>query len=333
MKKSSAEQTVQNIKEGQIEPLYYLTGREKFFHDQIIEALSGKIFTDKGSRDLNQTMLYGTENTMGEMLSAVLSYPMLADYKLVIVRDFDQMKINDPESFNKYLQNLQKTTCLVLSAADKGRTKIYQNIEKAAYNVDCKPVSDYKITEWFTNYCRRQNVNIDQQAVIFLINQVGSNLLSLNLEIKKLLDYKNDDSAISIEDIERTTGISRDYSVFALQNALSQRQIASALKIGNNLIDSGQNINFIVAVLYAFFRKILVASSLRSKGSARQQIAKEMGLPEFQFKDIYNALSKFNPAQIKEIIGILHETDIQAKTSAIDEKPGLQMLCYKICRI
>ena len=98
-------------------------------------------------------------------------------------------------------------------------------------------------------------------------------------------------------------------------------------------MDAGQNINLITSVLYAFFRKILIASSLNQKGTGRQQIATEMGLTEFQFKDIYNAMSKFNPKQIHKIIHLLHDIDIAAKTSMINEKPGLQMLCYKICRI
>jgi len=333
MIKSSVDQVIQKIKSDQIDPLYYLTGAEKFFHDQVIEALDKTIFTDKGSRDLNLTVLYGTENTLGELLSAVLSYPMLANYKLVIVRDFDKMKISDPESMNKYLNNLQKTTCLVLSSEESGRSKIYNAIEKAAHNVDCKPIPDYKVATWFINYCRQQKINIEPQAINFLINQVGSNLLTLNLEIKKVRDFKNDDSIISIEDLEQTTGISKDFSVFALQNALSQRQLGTALTICNNLLNAGQNINMITSVLYAFFRKILIASSLNQKGISRQQMATEMGLAEFQFKEIYNALSKFNPGQIHKIIQLLHDIDIASKTSMTDEKPGLQMLCYKICRI
>ena len=295
--------------------------------------MDAAIFTDKSSRDLNLTVLYGTENTLGELLSAVLSYPMLAKYKLVVVRDFDKMKISDAESLNKYLNNLQKTSCLVLSSEEKGRTKIYNAIEAAAHNVDCKPIPEYKVATWFTNYCRQQQINIEPQAINFLINQVGSNLLNLNLEIEKVRDFKNDDTIISIEDLELTTGISKDFSVFALQNALAQRQLNAAIKICHNLLDAGQNINFIISILYAFFRKILIASSLKQKGSDRKQIAAEMGITEFQFKEIYGALSKFNSDQINKIIHLLHESDIAAKTSVINDKPGLQMLCYKICRI
>jgi DNA polymerase-3 subunit delta len=333
MIKSSVDQVLQKIKSGQIDPLYYLHGAEKFFHDQVIETLDSTIFTDKGSRDLNLTVLYGTENTLSELLSAVLSYPMLANYKLVVVRDFDKMKISDVESLNKYLHNLQMTTCLVLSAEEKGRMKIYNTIEQVAHSIECKPIPDYKVVAWFTNYCQQQKINIEPQAINFLINQVGSNLLTLNLEIKKVLDFKNDDSTITLEDLEQTTGISKEFSVFALQNALSNRQLDHAIKICNNLLDAGQNINLIVSVLFAFFRKILIALSLIQKGASRKQIALDMGLTEFQFKDIYSATSKFNPEQIHKIIHLLHDIDIASKTSMINERPGLQILCYKICRI
>ena len=98
-------------------------------------------------------------------------------------------------------------------------------------------------------------------------------------------------------------------------------------------MDAGQNINLIISILYTFFRKILIASSLKQKDTIREQIAIQMGLTEFQFKDIYSAISKFNQVQINKIIHLLHEIDVAVKTSAIEEKPGLQMLCYKICRI
>ena len=333
MVKSSIDQAIQKIKSGKIDPLYFLSGAEKFFHDQVIDTLTNSIFTDKGSRDLNLTILYGTENTLGELLSAALSYPMLANFKLVIVRDFDKMKISDAESLNKYLNNLQKTTCLVLSVQDKGRSKIFSNIEQVAHNVDCKPIPDYKVVGWFTNYCKTQNIKIDPQAIHFLVNQVGSSLLTLNLEIQKALDYKNDDSQITIEDFEQTTGIEKDFSVFALQDALSSRRLDAALKICDNLIDAGQNINLIISILYAFFRKILIASSLNQKGTARQQIAKDMGLTEFQFKNIYSTINKYNFDQLSKIIHLLHDIDIDVKTSSVAEKAGLQMLCYKICRI
>lgn len=333
MNKSSVEQILKKIQAGQFESLYYLTGAEKFFHDQIIDLLIKKVFKDKGSRDLNLTILYGTENSLSELLSAVLSYPMLSERKLIIVRDFDKMKINDADSFEKYLNNLQKTSCLVLSAEGKGKSKIFKTIENNAQNIECKPISEYKVAGWLTSYCKQNGISIEQEAVDFLVNQVGSNLLILNQELKKVVDFKNDQSKITFEDIEQTTGSSKEGSVFALQRALSHRQLGTSLKISKQLIDSGLNINFITAILFSHFRKIIIAASLKQKGKNKQQIAEDMHLSSFQLRDIFETLNSFNYNQIKMVIRELHNLDVASKTSAVSEGPGLQMLCYKICRI
>jgi DNA polymerase-3 subunit delta len=295
--------------------------------------LLDSILPDKSSRDLNLTVLYGTENSLSEILSTALSYPMLADRKLIVVRDFDKMKISDSESLEKYLNNLQSTSCIVLSASEKGKSKIYRIIENAAHNVECKPIPEYKVAGWLTSYCNQKGIKIDPEAMEFLINQVGSNLLALNQELIKVADFKNETTAITIEDIEQTTGASKEISVFALQKALSHRQLSTSLKISKQLIDSGQNINFITAILFSHFRKLIIADSLRQKGKTSQQIADDMHISSFQLKGIFETLKSFNHKQIKGIVEELHNFDVDSKTSAVSDGPGLQMLCYKICRI
>lgn len=333
MNRISVENILKKIKAGQIDLLYYLTGAEKFFHDQIIALLTDRVFPDKGSRDLNLTVLYGTENTQAELLTAVLSYPMLAKQKLVIVRDFDKMKISDSEAFEKYLKKLNQTTCLVLSAQEKGKNKITKIIEEVAQNIDCTPIPEYKLSGWYLNFCRQRGISMDQQTVTYLINQVGSNLLTLNQEITKIIDFKNEITNITIEDIEQITGISREVSVFALQKSLARRQLGQSLKIGKQLLEAGQNINYITAVLFAFFRKLLIVASLKEKGKQKQEIVESLNLSDFQFKEINETLNNFSMTQLKKAIKYLHEVDLASKTSTIDDGSGLQMLCYKICRI
>jgi len=333
MSKIPIQKALKDINEGNIAFAYYLLGKEKFFQDQILASLTQKVFPERASKDLNLTILYGSENTLSELISACLSYPMLAERKLVIVRDFDKMKISDPEALQKYLDNPQKSTCLVLSASEKGRAKIYEHIAKTVQTIDCAPIPEYKVGDWISNHCRQLGRNIEPQAIQFLIALLGSSLLGLDQEIKKIIDFKNDDSPITIEDLEQTTGISKEANVFALQNALARRQLESSLKIVSRLLDSGSDVSMINAVLFAFFRKILQVQSLNAKGMNRKEIGDQMRLREFQLKEIFAASSVYNSTQIKQIIGLLHQVDIAAKTSAARPEASLQMLCYKICRI
>lgn len=329
----SFDQIKKKIESGHIDSLYYLSGAEKFFHDHIIEQLIQKIFSDPGNRDLNYNMLYGTENSEGELISAASSYPMLAMKKLVIVRDFDKMKITDFNQFERFLGNLPQTTCLVLSATEKGKSKIDQLMSKYAQNVNCSSLSEYKIAGWYSNYCKQRGLLIDAEALNFLIDRVGYDLLALEQELKKVLNFKNDDSAITVADLEQTSGMTREFTVFALQDELSRRQLGNSLKICKQLQDSGDNINYIIAILFAHFRKLILIASLKEKGKSNTEIARTLQVNEYYLKKTMENLRHFRSLQIKKVIQYLHEADLASKTSALSDQANLQMLCYKICRI
>jgi len=333
MAKRSLTEALKNIEAGRFEPLYYLVGKEKYFHDRFIERISTGAFPDKGSRSLNLNILYGSENTQAELMAAVEGFPMLADRKLIIVRNFEQMKISDIPTFSKYLRHPQQTTVLVLSAAESGRSKLFSELREIAQTIECKPISGYKVSDWVVEQCKQKGYAIEPQAVQFLIDHVGGQLLNLEQEIDKIINFKNDAAKITPADLEQTTGISREANAFALQKALARRKLAASLKIVNYLLDSGFDITGMNAVLFAFFRRILILNSLRRKGIKRAEIMKQMNLRDFQIRDLEQALNHFNSDKLKTIIRLLHQMDVKSKTTTINARQELEMLCYKICRI
>lgn len=332
MPKISLDEALKKLESGKYDPVYFLIGKEKFFHDLFIQLIIKKLFPDKSSRDLNLIILYGSENTLSEMISTALSYPMLSKNKLVLARDFDKMKLSDADALSKYLHRPQKSTCLVLSAEESGRSKIFNELTDKALTIECKPIPEYKIGDWIVQRCKQRGFSIEGQAIQFLISQVGASLLSIEQELDKISNFKTTATTITIEDLEQTTGISRDESVFALQKALAHRKLEHSLRIAQRLLEAGHDSNEINAILFAHFRKALIASSLKQRGQNPKQIAESMKLPDFQLRDITETLSFFNYQQIKLIISLLHQMDIEAKTSTKSDKAGLQMLCYKICR-
>lgn len=326
-------QVIKDIRNGKIEPVYFLVGPEKYFHDRIIEQIVITLFPDQGSKDLNLTILYGTENEPGEVLSAALDYPMLGDRKLVIAREFQSMPVLDEEGFLKYFKNPPSTTCLVLSASEDKKNKLFQGIRKSAVTVECKPIYEDKVGGWIKNFCKESGYSIDDVSVQLLADHLGANLLSIEQELGKIFTYKTDNRTIYADDVEQITGISRQFNVFALQDALSQKDLKRSLLISRHLIQSGESIVMLIAVLFAYYRKLLLAAFLRKKGLTPAQIREQMRISDFQYRGITAGLNKTDFEQIKRVIHLLKKADIQAKSSNISELSILQMLCYKICRL
>ena len=79
---NSVSHILKSFKDKNFEPVYLLLGKEKFFHDQVIQTLSSILFTDPSSRGLNRILLNGSENSLAEVVGASLSYPMMSTFLL-----------------------------------------------------------------------------------------------------------------------------------------------------------------------------------------------------------------------------------------------------------
>lgn len=318
-----------HIKKGQIEPVYYLKGDEKYYHDQFIESITGAIFPDKSSRDLNMNIFYGTENSIGDVISAAMSFPMFSDFKLIVVRDFHHLQINDVASFKKYLERPQKSCCLTLSATEQVKKDIDAALQKNSTIVDCPKVKPWRLSKWIQNYCRENNYTIDNYCAGYLAEQTGENLLALEKELQKIYSFKGSDKNITQKDIEQTTGLTNDFNIFALQDAILEKNFQRCLKISRRLLDSGLYIHPIIASLFTFFRKYLLVRLLEKKSD--QEILKTAQVREFQLKKYRAHFSNYSADQIRKAIVLLQKFDIDLKSTNLKDFYGLQIFFYKIC--
>ncbi len=328
----SVEQVLKEIEQGKIAHSYLLVGEEKFFHDQVIKALSAKIFPDRGGRDLNEITLYGTENTQSQVLSQLSAYPMLADRKLVIVREFQKMKIQDEETFFKYLSKPPKFSVLVLSSGEDVKNRIFKKLKELTTVVNCRPIYENKMPAWVRQCCQSLGWDITPEAAHFLVTNVGANILTLKNEVEKLISFKAEKSTITLNDVQETSGMFREVNVFALQHALAQKNLRQSIKISRQLQETGVEPTMVNAVLFAFFRKVLSAASLKRQGNNVRAIAQKMHLSEYQMRDIQEALKTFTFSQLKKVIRHLHLFDLAQKGLGDPSSASLEILCYKICR-
>ena len=323
---------IKELDKGEIAPIYYLVGQEDYFHDRFIQKITQVIFPDRAARDLNLTVLYGTEDTLQQVLSAAASFPMMADRRLVIVRSFNKMSIGDPEVLSKYLQHPQKTTCLILSASEDGKARIYREIREKAVLVPCKPIREYQIAGWLVDLAKSKNIELSPEAAQMMADHLGPHLLALEKELDKLRDFKGEGVRITLQDVAEVTGTS-GADIFALQKALAVRDLNKSLSISKRLLESGTDLININAVLFAYFKKALIAASLKKRRRTQDEIGRELKMAPFQLKQTMMAVNNFDYKKLKEIIKLLSELDIQSKTSSVSPAAALQMLCFKICRL
>jgi DNA polymerase-3 subunit delta len=72
-------------------PIYFLMGEESYFIDVVTEYIENNVL-DEASKAFGQTIVYGRDVSMEQVMSLAKSFPMMGDKQVVIVKEAQDMK-------------------------------------------------------------------------------------------------------------------------------------------------------------------------------------------------------------------------------------------------
>ena len=87
------------IEGGDFRPVYILMGEEPFYPERLCSVITEKALQPH-ERDFNQTILYGADTSVDEIISNCERYPMMSERVLVVVREAQALK--KPEGLSVY---------------------------------------------------------------------------------------------------------------------------------------------------------------------------------------------------------------------------------------
>ncbi|GAA4432701.1 DNA polymerase III subunit delta [Ravibacter arvi] len=314
----SADAILKEIAAGKFRPVYLLHGDEPFFIDAITDALEDKVVPAE-SRGFCQFILYGADNQIGNVIQYARSYPFMSDRQLVLVKEAQKLGGIDREEGQKLLEsyalNPLSTTVLVLAYQGKvdERKAFAKAIGKQGVLLKSAKMYDNKLPEWVGSYCRDRQVKISPKAIQMIVDNIGNDLKRIHNEIQKVLVNLAPGEAIDADEVERYIGISKEYNVFELQNALSRKDVKKATRIAAYFAANTKDnpVIPVVLILYAYFTKILLAHASPDKSD--QALAAKLGVNPFFVKDYKSAMAHYSVAKLANIVSYLRDSDSKLK--------------------
>ena len=312
------QQIIREIRAGKFEPIYVLHGDEPFFIEDITQTLKEHV-VDEASKDFNETILYGRDVELSEVLAAARRFPMMAERQLVMVKEAQDLKCwrrkDELAQLEAYAENPVGSTVLVLAYMNKkidGRIKAVKTLSKNGVLFLSEKVRDYKLAQWIQGYSRDEGLDIEPKAVQMLADYLGNDLRKVCNELTKLkLVMKG--AKVTSEDIEKHIGISKEYNIFELQKALGTKNIEKATRIVNHFEANPKNnpIAMVAPILLSYFNRVFVFHGLKDK--SQSSAAKAMSCSPYAVKEYASAARLYPPAKIARIFGYLREADRKSK--------------------
>jgi len=305
---------INDIKAGNIKPIYFLMGDEPYYIDKISEFIEESILTDD-EKGFNQMILYGRDSTIEDIVSNAKRYPMMAERQVVIVREAQDL-VKTIDKLESYAEQPQPSTVLVFAykykTLDK-RKKLIKLLSKNGVVFESKKMYDNQVGTWITRVLQGKGYGIEPKANAMLVEFLGNDLSKISNELNKLAIILPKGHIITAIDIEVNIGFSKDFNVFELQNALASRNQLKAYQIAQYFSDNPKDNPMILttALLFAFFVKVLKYHGLKDKNP--KTVAPTLGVSPFHLKDYDAALRNYPMKKVSAIIATLRDTDAKSK--------------------
>lgn len=324
-------------------PVYLLQGDEPYYIDRLSEIIEKDILGDM-EKEFNQTVIYGRDCEMLSLISTAKRYPMMSNYQVVVVREAQEIKPtlgtksadDDKDPLAAYILNPVPSTLLVFCFKYKNidkRTKLYKAIEKHGVVYESKKIYDNKVHEWIEKHLSELGYKIQPKAANLMADSLGNDLSRVANECEKLLINLKKGETIDMQHIETNIGISKDFNIFELQDAIGQKNALKATRIVNYFRSNPKSNPFPVSManLYSYFSKLLLYNSLSDK--SQNAVAAALKVNPFFVKDYEKAAKNYSTEKLISIIKLLRDSDLKSKgvgSTNMEEGELLRELVYKI---
>lgn len=336
---AAAKEILDDLKARKFAPVYVLQGEETYYIDLISNYIEEHVLSES-EKGFNQVVVYGKDAPVNSILTHAKRFPMMAERQVVIVREAQDIPDLQKEAGSKllldYLTRPAPTTVLVLCHKHKTldkRRELGKKVDQLAVSATFKKVYENQLPAFVKEYVKSKGISVDDEATRVFCEYVGNDLNRLANEIDKVAIAMDKGATISADKVMSQVGISREYNIFELQKALVTKDVLQAAKIVNYFESNTKKnpVIPVVAFLYSFFSKLLVASTVADR--SERNLVSVLKISPFAAKEYSGALQRYAPAKLIDVIHALKLADLKLKgvnAASEDEGQILKELVFRV---
>ena len=305
---------INDIKAGNIKPIYFLMGDEPYYIDKLSDYIEQHLLTEE-EKGFNQSVLYGRDVTVEDIVGTAKRYPMMAERQVLIIKEAQDL-VKTIDGLESYAEHPMPSTVLVLcykyKTLDK-RKKLVKLIAKNGVLFESKKMYDNQVGVWVTRVLQGKGLTIEPKANAMLVEFLGNDLGKINNELEKLQLILPTGSVISPKHIEDNIGFSKDFNNFELLNALGSKNQLKAYQIVQYFSENekANPVPVTVSTVFGFFVKLLKYHGLKDKNP--KNVAAVLGVNPYFLKDYDVGLRNYPMRKVSAVVATMRSIDVKSK--------------------
>jgi DNA polymerase-3 subunit delta len=314
-----------------LKPVYLIHGKEPFLLDEALDRLKARLEKESPA-GLDIAVFTGSVVDPGEILSALETLPLMAERRLVIVKEAEKLSSAMESTLLGYVKRPSDTVCLVLVFGDLRKDRKLYRALNAKNQVFEYALARGRYPLWIEDRFAKRSKRVEGEGTACLVQEIGFDLARLENEIEKICLFYEDKERMGAEEIRQIISAGREIDVYDLVDALAEKNSTRALVLLRRLLEKDEKGMSLFHPLLRHFKGLLKTKAYWEKGVRGQELQRALSVAPFIVKKYQNQIGRFSLEELKGVYLFLAEADFCAKSDRREMGLSLEILASRIGR-
>lgn len=300
-------------------PLYLIAGTDGAKIDATRSRLRARAERDGGAVSLE---VFEAGEGRGApdheaLLAAIPAMSLTESRRYLLADGVERWRDPQLEAVADALAGLPPDLTVVLIARAKAPAKLARAVKAAEGEIhEFEAPKARDMPRVLVSEAKRLGFALDGEAARMLVERMGANPQRLQNELERLALWAGSGGAVSAADLDAMIADTSEAAVWALSDALLERDAASALRISERLVGQGENVSGLIYGLASRLRKACTAAAMLEEGIPARQVESGLGMHPYAAKQLVRRLQGVEAEDLRQATIALADLEVWCRGGA-----------------
>ena len=251
------------------------------------------------------------------LLAAIPAMSLTESRRYLLADGVERWRDRQLEAVAEALGDLPPDLSLVLIARTKAPPKLVSAVKAAKGEIyEFEAPKAREMPRVLVADAKRLGFKLDPAAARMLVERMGASPQRLQNELERLALWAGAGGAVGAADLDAMVTDTSEAAVWALSDALLDRDAAGALRIAERLISQGENVTGLIYGLASRLRKACAAAAMLEEGLAPKQVESSLGMHPYAAKQLVRRLQGIDVDELQEAMIALADLEVWCRGGA-----------------
>jgi DNA polymerase III subunit delta len=251
------------------------------------------------------------------LLAAIPAMSLTESRRYLLADGVERWRDRQQEEVAAALAALPPDLSVVLIARAKAPPKLARAVKAAEGEIhEFEAPRARDMPRALVGDAQRLGFRLEPAAARMLVDRMGANPQRLGHELERLALWAGEGGEVRAADLDAMVADTSEAAVWALSDALLERDAAKALGIAERLIEQGENVTGLIYGLASRLRKACAAAAMLEEGLPPKQVESSLGMHPYAAKQLVARLRETSLEDLREATVALADLEVWCRGGA-----------------